>query len=54
MRGHVALPNVDETSDYADLAAEAGSKVNDANRKGDRYAACVDRVIANFARGGAQ
>jgi hypothetical protein len=54
LRGHARLPAVSETSDYADLAADAGVAANDSDRKNDRYATCVDRVIDNFAKGGVQ
>lgn len=46
------IPEIDETGDYRVLSAEALAALDTAYRKGDRYAACVLRVIDNYAKGG--
>ena len=52
LRAKKSFPGISETGDYRHLSAEALIALKAAYRKGDRYAACVMRVIDNYAKGG--
>lgn len=52
LRPKKAFPEIKETGDYRSLSAEALIALKSAYRKGDRYAACVMRVIDNYGKGG--
>lgn len=54
LRPKKSFPEIDESGDYRVLSAEALTALDAAYRKGDRYAACVLRVVNNYAKGGVQ
>lgn len=52
MRPKKAFPKISAKGDYKDLSVDALAALKTAYRQGDRYAACVLRVIDNYAKGG--
>lgn len=52
LRPKKAFPDIREDGDYRHLSADALVALRTAYRQGDRYAACVLRVIEAYARAG--
>lgn len=52
LRSHTSPPEITPDSDYRKLTADLLVRLKTANRKGDRYSACVLSVIDSYARAG--
>ena len=52
LRAKKTFPQISESGDYRDLSIDALAALKTAYRTGDRYAACVLRVVNNYAKGG--